>query len=454
MIVRTFPRGSVLIACMIVLVVVSAMAVALAEFSGANVQIAHNQGRLNRAFANAESGLEVTRYWLSRVRVSSSTPPSDYLNAVIADVQSELQESSVGNFVVNSDGSVRPVTLDSATGQAFSGLWSVDTGNPAVLEIASTGASGIASRTVAVHFNIEPYRFPIFNYGIATKGAIRFPQNPTLTGAAQNWEADIYIESNNNLVALEVGGNANFDGDIDIGNPSANVSFGGDVQIAGDLGQTAIDEHVAIGVDPVEFPMPDTARFRQYATGPVIDSTTSLAAPGMTLVNATIQAGTNPTFTGNVTIQGVLLIETPNVVTFESNVVLQGLIVANAVAASSGANQINFEGNFAAGPYPLDAQFDAIRGEVGSSILAPSSDVSFTGNFASVNGVMAAGSLYFSANASATVKGTMISYSPNPTRVEGNISMDFDRASAVEIPAGFDLLRVLVYDPASYAMVF
>lgn len=439
---------------MIVLMVVSALSAALAGFSAGNLQIARNHGQLNRAFANAESGLEVTRYWLSRVRVSSLTPPSAYLTAVIADAQSDLQESNVANFVVNNDGSVRPVPLDSATGQVFSGLWSVDTSDPTILEIASTGASGIASRTVAVHFNIEPYRFPIFNYGIATKGAIRFPQNPTLTGAAQNWEADIYIESNNNLVALEVGGNANFDGDIDIGNPSANVSFGGDIQIAGDFGQTAVDEHVAIGVGPVEFPVPDTTRFRQYATGPVIDSTTSLAAPGMTLVNATIQAGTNPTFTGNVTIQGVLLIETPNVVTFGSNVVLQGLIVTTGDASSSSTNQINFEGNFASGPYPLDPQFDTIRGEVGSSILAPSSDVSFTGNFASVNGVMAAGSLYFSANASATVKGTMISYSPNPTYVEGNISMDFDRASAVEIPAGFDLLRVLVYDPASYAMVF
>jgi len=32
--------------------------------------------------------------------------------------------------------------------------------------------------------------------------------------------------------------------------------------------------------------------------------------------------------------------------------------------------------------------------------------------------------------------------------------MDFHRASAVEIPAGFDLYRVLNYDPTSYAMLF
>jgi len=454
MTLRTFRQGSALVACMIILVVVSALAAALAGISMANLQIAHNHRHFNRAFANAESGLEVARYWLSRVRIPSSTPTSQYLSTVIADVRSELASNNVTNFVVNDDGSIRPVVLDAATGQVFSGLWSTDTTDPTILEIAARGASGIASRTVAVHFHIEPYRFPIFDYGIATKGAIRFPQNPTLTGATQNWEADIYVESNNNLIALEVGGNANFDGDIDIGNPSANVSFGGDIQIAGDYGQTALDEHVTIGADPVEFPVPNTAWFEHYATGPVINSATSLAAPGMTLVNATIQADTNPTFPGNVTIQGILFIKAPNVVTFGSNVILQGLIVAEQAQAGCGANQISFEGNFSSGPYPADPQFDAIRGEQGSSILAPSSDVSFSGNFASVNGVMAAGSMYFSANASATVKGTMISYSPNPTYVEGNISMDFDRASAVEIPAGFDLLRVLVYDPASYAMLF
>ncbi|MBP7052873.1 MAG: hypothetical protein KBE65_17840 [Phycisphaerae bacterium] len=438
---------------MIVLVVVSAMAVALASVSAANLQVSRNYQRTHQAFANAESGLEVSRYWLDRVRVPSSTPPSQYLSSVIADVQSDLQENAITNFPVSSSGSIGPVTLQSATAQVFTGTWSTTTNNPAILRVAATGASGIASRTVAVQFNIEPYRFPIFNYGIATKGAIRFPQNPTITGATQNWEADVYVESSGSLVALEVGGNANFDGDIDIGNPSANVSFGGDVQIAGDLGQTAIDEHVTIGADPVEFPVADTARFRPYATGPVIDSTTSLAG-GMTLTNATIRAGTNPTFLGNVIIQGVLLIETPNIVRFTQNVAMAGVIVADGNTVGSGTNRISFERNFESGPYPLDPQFDAIRNEQGSSILAPSCDVSFTGNFASVNGVIAAGSLYFSANASATVKGTIISYSDSPTYVEGNISLDFDRAGAVEIPAGFDLLRVLVYDPTSYAMVF
>ncbi len=442
-----------MITCMIVLVIASAMAVALASISGANLQIADNQRHTNQAFASAESGLEVMRFWLSRVQMPSSTPPSEYLGTVIRDVQTDLQENLVTNLMVNNDGSIPPVPLDPTTGQSFRGQWSKQPTDPMILQVATTGTSGMAARAIVVHFHIEPYRFPIFNYGIATKGAIRFPQNPTLTGTAQNWEADIYVESANSLVAVEVGGNANFDGDIDIGNPSANVSFGGDVQIAGDYGQAAVDEHITIGADPVQFPVPELTQFNQYATGPVIGPSTSLAG-GMTLINTTIQAGTNPTFLGNVIIQGILLIEAPNVVTFTRNVALEGIIVADGDVLNPGTNGISFQGNFSSGPYPSGSQFDAIRSQVGSSILAPGFGVSFTGNFSSVNGVLAANDLFFSANASAVVKGTMISYSQNPMVVEGNISMDFDRASAVEIPAGFDLLRVLEYDPASYAMPF
>lgn len=452
MCMRTFRKGSALITCTILLVVVSALAVGLAAVAQANLQIADNQQEANRAFASAESGLEVMRYWLDQVKMPSSTPPSEYLSTVISIVRNDLDANSITNFTVNTDGAIPAVTLHSATGQTFTGQWSTSTAAPTILNVTVTGLSGTMSRTLTVNFGIEPYKFPIFNYGIATKGALEFPDNPTLTSATQNWEADIYVESSSSITAVDIGGNANFDGNIDIGNPLATIAYAGDLQIAGDHGQTAVDNHVNFGADPVEFPVPETTRFRDYATGGAIDPGT-LTAPGPTLVNAIIPAGMNPTFSGSVTIQGILFVETPNVVTFGKNVQLQGLIVAEGDVLNPGTNQISFEGNFASGPYPSGSQFDAIRQEQGSSIVAPGFGVSFTGNFASVNGVIAASSMYFSANASAVVKGTMLSFSPDATRVEGNIALNFDRAATVEIPAGFDLLRVLTYHPSSYAMV-
>jgi hypothetical protein len=458
MVLRKFRNGSALITCTIVLVVVSALAVSLASISGVNLQVADNQHQANSAFASAESGLEVMRYWLSRVRMPSTTPPAQYLSTAIALVRDDLQAQGIANFRVDTNGTIAPVLLDAPTGRTFQGQWSAHPSDPSKVRVAVSGASGSMSRTITVEYDIQPYHFPIFNYGIATKGPLQFPRNPTLLGATQNWEADIYVESLSSLLAVEIGGNATFEGDIDIGNPLANVSYGGSLNIAGDYGADAIANHVDVlqEDDLPEFPVPDVTHFQQYATGPVLDSSFTYNGSGVTLTNATIQAGTNPTFTGNgaVTIQGILYIEAPNIVTFDKQVSLQGLIVAEGDAQNPGTNAINFGANFASSGYPAGAQFEAIRQEQGSSILAPGFAVSFTGNFSSVNGVLAASSLYFNANTSALIKGTMISYSPDATRVDGNISMNFDRAAMVEIPAGFDLYRVLLYNPASYALAY
>jgi hypothetical protein len=45
---------------------------------------------------------------------------------------------------------------------------------------------------------------------------------------------------------------------------------------------------------------------------------------------------------------------------------------------------------------------------------------------------------------------TIINYSENPTTIEGNATLNFDRSDDIKIPAGFDLIRVLTYDSSSY----
>ncbi len=449
-----YRRGAALVLCMIFMVVLLAFGAGLAAMSGANVQMAANQRRAARALAGAESGLEVMRYWLGHVMMEATTPPVQYFATIVSQVQSELADASVANVVLASNGTVPAVAINPDTGQTFSALLAMNPANPSILDVTVTGTCEGAQRTIRVGFDIAPYQHPIFNYGLATKGPVQFPNNPTTSTVTSNWEADIYVESFSDLIAVYVGGNTNFDGDITIGNPSAVVDFAGAVQIAGDVGQAAIDNHVEIGVEPLEFPEPDTNRFLAYATGPVVDSATMNLTKGITLTNAMIPAGTNPTFDGTVTIQGVLFIEPPNVVTFNSNVVLQGVMVGAADESTLNTNQINIAGNFASYPFPSDSQFDALRQEQGTSILTPDFDVSFTGNYSSIEGVVAAGSLYFSGNASAVLHGSLISYSGDPTVVEGNVSLTFDRAGSVKLPAGFDTKRILAYNPASYTQVY
>jgi len=452
---RAFREGSALIICTIFLVVFTALAVGMATMSGTNLQIADNQREANSAFASAESGLEVVRYWADRVRMPSSTPVADYLSTAISSLQTELAANGIEHLRINSDGSIPTVVIHALAGQSFSGQISVDPADPAVLRLLIVGASHEAARTIRANFRIKPYRFPIFNYGMATKGPLVLQYNPRFLAATQGWEADVYVESANSLIAVDIGKNATFAGDIDIGNPLAGVSCGGTLDLGGEV--TRLQEE-----DRPEFPVPDVQHFRQYATGPVIDPDTDISGSSTTWANAVITAGTNPTFTGNVTIQGILYIEAPNAVTFVRNTALQGMIVAEGDVNNPGANQINFgdatdpkvPSNFSSGPYPAGAEFDALRNEVGSCILAPGFAVSFWKNFSAINGVIAASGLHFDNNASATVKGTLINYSEQPTDVVRNINMTFDRSAMVEIPAGFDLLRVLTYVPESYTIVF
>jgi hypothetical protein len=443
-------KGAILIISMIFVLIFSVLAVSMASMSGMNVQLASNQHKVGYALGSASSGLEVQRYWLSRVIFPSTISPANYLSTIIGFVQNDLAYNNISNITLNSDGSISPVTLDSNAGQTFSAQLFMDTLNPNILQVRTTGGNAPVTRKIQVGFDIGPYEHPIFHYGLATKGPLNYTGNPVTTGVSDNWEADIYIESSGSLAALTVGGNTNFDGDIQIGNAAATVDFQGDVQIAGETGQDAIDNHVTIGADPVDFPTPDTARFQQYATGDLIDSSTDLSVNN-TLVNCRIAAGTNPVFPKSVILQGILFIESPNVVTFTRNVALEGLIVAEGDLTNQGMDRIDFLGNFASGPYPEGIEFDPIRQEEGASIIAPGFAATFSGNFSTLEGVIAVSGAYFTGNCQATIQGTIINYSESPMVVAGNATMNFDRANSTKVPAGFDTHRVLYCNPSTYS---
>jgi hypothetical protein len=455
-VIKSHPKrkGAILIVAMIFVLIFAALAVSMATMSGTNVQIASNQRKADYALGSATSGLEVERYWLKSVMMPNTTPESKYLATIYNIMQSNMDANGISNITLKhtaSTLSILPVTLDSAIGQTFNGQMNIDAGNPNILQVLSTGGNAPITRTIKVDFDIEPYEWPIFNYGLATKGPINYTGNPTTLVASEAWEADIYVESSGSGTALSVAGNTKFMGDIMIGNPAANVSFGADVIIDGDHNQDAIDNHVKIGVDPVAFPEPDTARFTTYATGDVIDSSTDLGTYTNILTNCSIAAGTNPVFPKGVTIQGILLIESPNVVTFTSNVALNGIIVGQGdPTADPATDRIDVLGNFASGPYPAGAEFDAIRSEDGSSIVAPGFAMSFQGNFSTLEGVVAVSGVTFSGNVNAQIKGTIINYSDTPMTIAGNATMTFDRAASTKVPAGFDTLRVLTYNPSSY----
>jgi len=446
-------RAAALVASMIFVLIFSALAVSMATLSGANVQLASNHQSANAALAAAQSGQEVIRYWLSRQLISSSLPVSGYEAAIIKAVQDDLKDNSISNIVLNDAGSIAKVTLDSTSQLSFDANLHIDPCQPTILRSRVTGHSGDMARDITILYNIQPYEFPIFNFGLATKGPLNFPGNPTITAVNSAWEADMFVESSGNPLAVQVLGNTNFDGDVNIGNAGATAIFGGDVQIAGDYGQTAVDNHIEIGMDSPEFPAPDTDGFLKYATGGYLDPAADLSKAIM-LTNKIIKGGMNPVFNGTVTIEGILFIESPNKVTFNSNVALKGIIVADGDIQNPdpGSRRIDILGNFASQPYPSGIEFDDLRNdEVGSSLVAPGFFVTFGGNFSTLEGVVAVSGVHFAGNVNAQIKGTIINYSNSPTIIEGNATMNFDREGSTKIPAGFDLYRELDYEPSSYS---
>src|SRR4029453_11615795 len=82
-----------------------------------------------------------------------------------------------------------------------------------------------------------------------------------------------------------------------------------------------------------DFPAIDPTVFKQYA----VNTFTGVPKKGPPPQNILIKKNTNPKFNANDTVQGIMYIESPNVVTFNGNFNLQGFIVMEKSASTTDA---------------------------------------------------------------------------------------------------------------------
>ncbi len=444
-------RGAVLIISMLFVLIFSTIAISMATLSGTNVQLASNQHKLNSTLSAAQSGLEVMQYWLTRVIIPNSTQPSDYLSTIVSILQNDLADNSISNISISYDGStitVPSVLLASADQLSFEAA--IRQLNDNTLQMDVTGRNDQITRTIRVNYNIKPYKNPLFDYGIATKGPLNIQGSPSVEGLNQSFEADVYIESENNDDALLVKGNSAIAGDVKIANPDANPSVSNSSSIGGETGQDAIDNHVTIGVPCIDFPVPNPLAFEHYVDNifePTTDTTTD-----MTLENIRIPPGIDPHFSGHVILKGIVFVESPNIVKFTGSTDIIGIIIGYGdLDFPSEENQLIFLGNVdSRSVSELDAIFGDIREETGTLLLAPGFCASFGGSFETLNGVIAASGIEFFGNAGGTVNGSVINYSEIPMTLDGSIDLVFDRLGLIEIPAGFDTDKVLEFQPGTY----
>jgi type II secretory pathway pseudopilin PulG len=445
------PQGSALVLSLVFIAVFAGLATALLTVSGASVQLAENLRKADTTRASAESGLEVMRYWLSQVVLTAA--PEERFNELETILRSQLPANLADRLT--RDGSTMRITdvpLLSSTGQSFTAvLTSVDANN---IELGITGHYGSLGRTVSSGFVLTQRADNVFNFGVATKGPLNLTGNVDLDGYTLEVESNAYIDTDYQP-ALTIIGNCSMGGEVNLRNSDPDLYLQGNYSIGGERGEDALN-HIHPGVTPSDFPDMNPTPFFSYATGPN-GHTLSPTDPtsGASYENLYIPGGRNPSFSGNMTLKGVIYIETPNVVTFSGNLSITAIIVTNGRQDdNSGDNQINFTGNITAHPItelPQETKFAGLHSQTGTFLLTPGFKASFGGNFGTLSGVIAANGLCFDGSAGGTINGSIVNYSNAALEMSGNSDLRFNRSGLSEIPAGFVPRTVMQYIPSSYS---
>ena len=443
-------KGIALVISMIFVFTFAAFGIAFCTSSGTNVKAANNQRLANSALASTDSGLNILRFWLSRVAIPGSVLPMNRLDSVASSLQNDLTSCGVTNITTSYAGStltIPDVNLGSS-GQSFSALITlpdVDT-----LQVDVTGTSGVITRTTRVTYTIAPRETSAFDYGIATRGPLQMTGSVELGGLNISVESDVFIDSPEGETALSMSGHVGIAGNVHISDPNAVVDMGNNCSVGGETGEGALD-HIFPGAAAPEFPIPQPGYFEQYVTTTLETADNE----GVTLENIRIPSGLNPTFSGNTIIRGVVFIEEYNIVTFEGNCHITGIIVGNGnIDDPLVGNQINFLGTVDScdvSTLPDEPQFDGIRDDTGTFIMAPGFSTGFEGTFSTLNGSISANEVSFTGNASGTINGSVINYSTEPMVLDGNGNITFNRSEEGEVPAGFIREVVLNYLTTSYS---
>lgn len=412
---RRAPRrhGLSSLMAMLFLVLFSTLAVGFYTASSTSSQIAANNRSLSLAQSAAEAGTQFVRYRLYKMTLAPTVPQSGLLDAVAADLGTQLNGSSVmnGGNVVNSGGTIYIpsaagwTTVDSALGTKFQARITQSGAFIVVSVKGAVGSTASIAKAIQLQYQKAAKAGAILDYGVASAGTVATAGATYIMGATDPTKGSVLSADMTNLTPVTIGGKA-VSGDVSIVNPAGSITVSG-----ASVGQTSdpakIPQHLHIGVPAPTFPWIDTSPFSAYATNTYV-------AGSSTLTNVVIPPNTNPKFTGNATINGVLYIRSPNVVTFKGNATINGVIVTDTTGSYDGVNnKLIFSGSVSATPLSAlpttNPAYDANLVKLtGAFLLAPNYALAMSGDFGTVGGSIVAGTVNMSGNATGTVQGSVI----------------------------------------------
>ena len=418
---------------------------------------AANSVHIQRARLNAESGLSYLNYLLESCPVTAGLKDA----ALMARVRDCLADTIPEDKIQYDDGNttLSITSMDVATGGTFSAVLTMPDSQS--VHVAAVGNGSGVSRSAGVNFELTGGSSTFFANGVATNGTIDLRGNAAIHGSVA--DATV-LSATTSDEGVRLTGNACIAGYVNMTNGDGHVSVSGNnATIAGQNFKGNTDQDTIngdpqryqafdFGVGNMDFPAVDTSAYRPLATTTLTKKTNK----NVTVENIFIPRNTDPTFSGNSTLNGVIYIEEPNNVTFSGNITITGVIVSDVAPEGEdyGGGSIKFTGNTttrSVGSLPNQPQFAQLKQMPGSFLLAPDFAITLSGNFnTAVMGAMAGKSFDLGGNPTLTVKGGIYSYGTADFSMGGNASITIDRSGMPDQPPGFAGSTVFKPNALSY----
>jgi hypothetical protein len=382
-------RGITSAIAMIFMVLIGALAIGFYATITTSTSLSQNDQKGARALIAAESGVQFMRLQLARVKIPpAAVSTADIMVEVHKDLKAALEATgNMGTHTVGLASNV--ITIPAETGKVIETDLSDHSGFRVVIQPAttgtgivcrSTGYSGsgrtLRSKTVSLGFIRQELPSSLLENAIAARGTVNIQKG--IIGGVPLVSADSIakiMSTKTSLPAFSMTGGT-LGGNIGVVDDAYAQITGGSV--AGQTNITTIYANHVKELEPPEFPLVDTTGFASYATNTYVSG---MASP---LRNVRIPANTGTaasplSFAGTTAIQGILYIESPNVIQFSGNASVAGFIVFESKNTSA-VNSITFTGNAQIGPLPADAVFNPLRSITGIAIMAPTATITTTGS--------------------------------------------------------------------------
>jgi len=461
-------HGITSILAMLYLVLFSTLAIGFYTATTMSGQIARNEKAFELSEAAADGGMQFMRYQLGQLTIAPTVPPSGLMDAVAQGLAQQLNGTANmnGHTVQNTNGVIYIpsatdwTTVDSSAGTKFRAMIT-QSGQFIVVNVDGAGAGGNAMRGIQIQYQKAPKAGAILDYGVASRGTIATAGATYIQGLTDPTKGSVLSADTTSSTPIAINGKA-VSGDLSTVNPTANIAVGPGVSVGGTSDPTKIQQHIHTGVPAPTFPWIDTSVFTAYATN-LYPYAPGIVASNATLTDVYVPPNTNPKFTGGATINGVLWIQSPNVVTFKGGATVNGVIVTDTTGSYDGVhNQINFGGNVQSTPLSqlpsTNPAYDPNLVKLtGSFLLAPNYAVTMTGNFGTVGGSMVAGTVNMSGSATGTVNGSVITMydaaGSNSVSLSGSSDIFIDSTGTSNYPSGMSFGNNYTPLPGTYLEV-